>query len=83
MGDYRMKYGIQATITKEYHNDSYKEKCWTSMWTITKQIPFFYLDGEVQGILNEEHAKKIAKSILNPFDDDNSTVSVFAQVIKE
>lgn len=33
-------------------------------WTGSKQIPTFYLDERVQGIVNEEHAVRIAFDIL-------------------
>mgnify|MGYP001565501424 CR=1 FL=1 len=73
-----MKYGIQATITKESIGFGVDGKVST-----TKQVPFFYLDGEVQGIQNIDHACKIAKSILNPFDDKDLIVVVFANVMED
>ncbi len=33
-------------------------------WQATKQIPTFYLDENVQGIVDEAHAEKIAREIL-------------------
>jgi hypothetical protein len=68
-----MKFGIQATITKKQDNG----------YSTTKQIPFFYLYGNIQGIVSEEHAKKIAESILNPFEDENLVVSVFANKVED
>lgn len=53
-----MFYTVTATITKQ-----------TPHGTITKQIPTFYLDSDVQGIVSAEHAKKIARTIIDPFDE--------------
>ena len=36
-------------------------------WTGTIQIPTFYLHEDMQGIVNEEHAKEIAKRIIDPW----------------
>ena len=33
---------------------------------ITSQLPTFYLDNRVQGIMNEAHARFIAEEIINP-----------------
>jgi hypothetical protein len=53
-----MFYAITATITKRTPNG-----------TITKQISTFYLDSNVQGIVSAEHAEKIARTIIDPFDE--------------
>ena len=51
-----MLYQIQATVV-EKRADGY---------SVTHQIPTFYLDSNIQGIVSEEHAAKIATDILNP-----------------
>ena len=35
-------------------------------WTGSEQIPTFFLDAEIQGIRDVEHATKIAESIIGP-----------------
>lgn len=35
-------------------------------WTRSHQVPTFYLDENVQGILNEDGAVKIALEVLDP-----------------
>lgn len=51
------RYAITATASRE------------GDWgTSTRQIPTFYLDGNVQGITSEEHAQRIAMEIIDPFD---------------
>lgn len=55
-----MLYQIQATVT---NRDSER-------WTKMAQIPTFYLDSEIQGIVSDDHAEHIAGSILNPFGQD-------------
>jgi hypothetical protein len=45
-----------------------------------RQIPTFYLDETVQGILNENQARHIAVQILNPFSRED--VIVFADAAK-
>jgi hypothetical protein len=36
---------------------------------VVRQFPTFYLDSDVQGIVSDQHAKKIAEEVLNPFGD--------------
>lgn len=33
-------------------------------WESTKQLPTFYLDSRVQGILNSQHAERVALDLL-------------------
>jgi hypothetical protein len=35
-------------------------------WHGSRQVPVFYLDGEVQGITDERHAEAVARTVLNP-----------------
>jgi len=60
-------YQIQATLTKA-----------TEAGFMIKQIPTFYLDPGVQGIVSADHARRIAEEMLNPFKDESVRVSVNA-----
>lgn len=33
-------------------------------WQATRQLPTFYLDSDTQGIVSEEHARKIASEVF-------------------
>lgn len=58
-------YAIQATYSHRTPDG----------WNGVRQIPTFYLDENVQGIVDEAHAEKIARDILSaavrelPVDD--------------
>jgi hypothetical protein len=39
-----------------------------------RQLPIFFLDSQVQGIISADHARSIAEQILNPFEDPNTHV---------
>jgi hypothetical protein len=45
-------------------------------WTCSKQVPTFYLDGNVQGFSTFVGAGAIARQILNPTNDPNLTVHI-------
>lgn len=58
-------YVIQATVTKlegEYH--------------CNRQIPTFFLNENIQGIISEEGAEKIARDIINPTSDPSIEVYI-------
>lgn len=40
----------------------------------SRSVPLFYLDPIVQGLISEEHAVKVARSILDPFGTDAEIV---------
>jgi hypothetical protein len=44
-------------------------------WTVSTQVPTFYLLKCVQGILNEEAAKELVRRICNPIDDMSVAVT--------
>jgi len=46
--------------------------------TMTVQIPTFYLDTGVQGIINGEQAQRIATKIINPFE--STTIQVHCTI---
>lgn len=48
-------YAITATFTRQ-----------EGEWSSTRQVPTFYLDERVQGILNEAGAVKVARTIVDP-----------------
>ena len=52
-----MLYQIMATRTATVRRGE-------SDWTTTTQIPTFYLDDTVQGIVDADHAEAIARDIL-------------------
>jgi hypothetical protein len=35
----------------------------------SRQIPTFILDGNIQGILNADTAEKVAKDVIDPFNE--------------
>jgi hypothetical protein len=39
-----------------------------------RQLPIFFLNSQVQGIISADHARGIAETILNPFKDENTHV---------
>ena len=42
----------------------------------SRQIPTFYLDERVQGIVSEDHARRIAWSILDPLGTQTFIVHI-------
>lgn len=66
-------YAIQATITLvgDWRTDEFEE---------TRQVPTFYLDERVQGILSADHAVQIAQSIIDPFGHASKTSITAVQV---
>jgi hypothetical protein len=38
-------------------------------WRGSVQVPTFYLDADVQGIVSEDHAARIASTIINPLGE--------------
>ena len=60
-----MLYGVTATVAVKRNG-----------WTTTHQVPTFYLDSRVQGIVDKEHAKVIAADVVNPTKDSNLKVEV-------
>jgi hypothetical protein len=64
-------YAITATVTREQSNG----------YVSNRQVPTFYLAENVQGITSEEHARRIALAIIDPFhflDGYKGSVSVTA-----
>jgi uncharacterized protein YabE (DUF348 family) len=41
----------------------------------TTQIPTFYLNADVQGIMDEEGCKKVARDIVDPFHEASVSVN--------
>ena len=54
-----MRYIVQATVTRKTEDG----------YTCSIQVPTFFLDSGVQGIVSEEHAERIAASVVNPTND--------------
>lgn len=58
-------YAISAVRIKQ------RRDMFGATWVATTQVPTFYLDENVQGIISEDHAVKIARDILG----DNVTIT--------
>jgi hypothetical protein len=52
-----VKYVVQASVSKVNEDG----------WASVRHLPTFYLDSNVQGIIGSEHAKRIAREIVDPF----------------
>lgn len=50
---------------------------------ISRQIPSFFLNSNIQGIVSEEHAVKIAKDILDPWDNVDIELSLWATEVRD
>jgi hypothetical protein len=61
-------YSITATVTERTPEG----------WDRTRQVPTFYLDPRVQGIVSAAHAERIALDILDPFNRGGWFVTAFA-----
>ena len=48
----------------------------------TIQIPTFFLNADIQGIVSEEHAIKIATGVVRPFDPEYEGVTVNLHAMK-
>lgn len=62
-----MKYAITATLSVK---GTVRED-----WSRTRQVPTFFLDPRVQGIVSEDHAKRIALDIIDPFGQYDVSVT--------
>ncbi len=69
-------YAIVATVV-HHTNDSHCVSVDRSI-----QIPTFYLDADVQGIIDEAHAETIAREIIIPVDLEYESVTVHITVKK-
>lgn len=58
-------YAVTATITRQ-----------KGEWQSTRQIPTFYLDPNVQGIVSDDHAARIVQDIINPYGDPDTAIAV-------
>ena len=63
-----MLYSISATVEQR-----------TKGGVVTMQIPTFYLDSSVQGIMDEKHAQFIGEEIINPTRNKSIKVNAFAK----
>jgi hypothetical protein len=67
MTDINVHYIVQATVTKKDRGRGY---------TTTRQVPTFYLNRNVQGIVSLDHARIVAESIIDPFGLYECSISV-------
>lgn len=51
---------------------------WTTEdgWETSAGIPTFLLDPQIQGIVNEDHAKQIAEKVINPTGNLQTVIDV-------
>lgn len=70
-------YQIQVTVVRRITDEH------GIGWDKTVQLPTFYLDENVQGIINAEHAVKIASQIICPveLEFDSFTANISATKI--
>jgi hypothetical protein len=54
---------------------------WT--WEGSKELPTFYLDGNLQGIISTEQAERIARKVLDPLDYLGDDLQVTAYELYE
>jgi hypothetical protein len=59
-----MRYAISATISHVVNG-----------YSTSHQIPTFFLEGDIQGIMDEKHAEKIAGFVINPFGEYVACIS--------
>lgn len=67
-------YAIQATVKKVDRHHG---------WTSIRQVPVFYLNADVQGIVSAKHAEIIAREIIigttaNTTVEDHERTTVYA-----
>lgn len=62
------QYRITATIERKTTDKRWEE------WTRTTSVPTFLLSADVQGIVSDDHACRIATDLLNPWKDETVTV---------
>ncbi len=67
-----MFYAVTATVTKK-----------TPEGTTTYQVPTFYLNANVQGIVDAAHAARIAYEVINPTNDPTLDPSIFTTTVYE
>lgn len=51
-------------------------------WTLSGQVPTFFLDENIQGILDKEGAEHIAKKIVNPLNLEGVFVHAYCVKVK-
>jgi hypothetical protein len=67
-----------ATLPARYAVTVNVERTGADGWTSTFQLPTFYLDSNVQGIVSEEHAEKIARTIVDNMHVPGATYNITA-----
>ena len=65
-----MLYAIPATAVKT-------DKSGTTSY----QVPTFYLNGNVQGIVDVAHAERIAREVINPTNDPALKVNAYVVTV--
>lgn len=65
-------YAIQATISFRTANG----------WDVSRQVPTFYLHKNVQGIVSEDHARRIAEDVITAALPDRTAVRCFITAVE-
>ena len=68
-----MLYCIQGTVTKHTRLDGVLTQS-------TQEIPTFFLDSDIRGIVDEAHAAKIAHSIFEPLRSPDVRIQLVCSV---
>ena len=59
-------YAVTATVTRR-----------VGRYTSTTQVPTFYLDERVQGIMDDADAERVARTVINPAGLPDLAVNAF------
>lgn len=60
------RYGIGATVTTQVTRKVARAG---EITTVSRQVPTFYLLAAVQGIVSEDHARRVALDVIDPTGD--------------
>lgn len=52
------------------------------VWTHHRDVPTFYLHRNVQGIMSEDHARRVAEDVITASVPDRSTVRCFITAVE-
>ena len=50
-------------------------------YTNTRHLPLFVLDGDIHGLVDADHAERIAREIVDPFGESTATY-IFAHPVE-
>lgn len=67
-----MPYAISVVVSRQLPDG----------WTRTRQLPTFFLDERVQGIVSKEHAEKIARNLIRDAMPDDDPAELVVSAVK-